>query len=228
MNIVLERVILVRHAASLANRDPAVYLSTPDHTIPLCQPHDDAEALAAAELIRTLALDPSRVCSWRSSYVRCMQTESLMVTRTFGDGVSAVQRLESFLLREQDYGDWDGLSDASIAAADPSRFAKRQRATEPYPRFYFRHPNGESRADVALRAATFIERLRHSDRPHHIVFLHAVTQRAFRMVWFDRTVEWFHNEPNPPNASVVVIERDVVTGAWREYSLSQPNSGSPA
>ena len=223
----LETVILVRHARSLANRDPAIYLSTPDHTIPLCQPDDDAEAIAAAELIRSLALDPSKVCSWRSSYLRCKQTESLMVARAFGDAATNVQRCESFLLREQEYGDWDGLSDEAIAALDPLRFARRQQAVEAYPRFYFRQPNGESRADVAQRTGTFIERLRHAERPHHIVFLHAITQRAFRMVWFDRSVEWFHGEPNPPNASVVVIERDVTLGGWREYSLGHVPAGTP-
>jgi hypothetical protein len=35
------------------------------------------------------------------------------------------------------------------------------------------------------------------------------------MAWFNRSVEWFEAEPNPANASVLVIERSA-DGVWGE------------
>jgi hypothetical protein len=54
------------------------------------------------------------------------------------------------------------------------------------------------------------------------VFLHGVTQRAMRMTFFNRTVEWFEREPNPPNGSVVHMKRNLEQAEgprWSEYYL---------
>ena len=51
-----------------------------------------------------------------------------------------------------------------------------------------------------------------------MVFLHGVTQRAFRMAWLDLTVDWFEEELNPPNASVLQLYRDA-RGWWAERYL---------
>jgi len=40
-----------------------------------------------------------------------------------------------------------------------------------------------------------------------VIFLHGVTQRAFRMAWLNHSVDWFEEEPNPPNGSVLLIRR---------------------
>jgi broad specificity phosphatase PhoE len=63
-----------------------------------------------------------------------------------------------------------------------------------------------------------ISKMQRSRYPHHIVFLHGVTQRAFRMHWFDRSPDWFEEEPNPANASVTLIERDG-RGRWVDRVL---------
>ncbi len=44
----VKTVVLIRHARSTANDDPSVYLTTPDHAIPLSRPSDDPAALASA------------------------------------------------------------------------------------------------------------------------------------------------------------------------------------
>jgi hypothetical protein len=49
-----------------------------------------------------------------------------------------------------------------------------------------------------------------------------VTQRALRMTFFNRTVEWFEREPNPLNGSVIHMKRNLekVHGPrWSEYYL---------
>jgi len=214
----LASVVLIRHARSIANDDPGVYRTMADHVIPLARPDDDAAAIAAGRVVRELGIDPARVCSWCSTYLRCAQTEALVLAEAFGGDAPVIPRRPSFLLREQDFGDWDSLTEEEMAAADPVRYARRRRLTDALGRFYFRYPNGESRADVTLRISAFIGKVHRSRHPHHLVFLHGVTQRAFRMAWLNRSVEWFENAPNPGNAEVVILERDL-EGRWADRIL---------
>ena len=207
MNRELQTVVLVRHASSTANLDPTVYQRVPDHAIPLCRPEDDPAALVAGSVLAALSLQPSTVCGWSSTYLRCRQTREMVLRRAFGSAAAAVERRESFLLREQEFGDWDGWSEEEIERSDPERHAKRKRMSDGAGRFYFRYPNGESRADVAQRCSIFIGKLHRSRFPHHLVFLHGVTQRALRMAWLNHSVEWFEAEPNPTNCSVLLVRR---------------------
>jgi broad specificity phosphatase PhoE len=215
----VKTVVLVRHARSTANDDPSVYLTTPDHAIPLVRPDDDPAALAAGDALRALDLDPTALCSWYSPYLRCRQTQSLVLARAFGDEARRVRTRESFLLREQEFGDWDSLTDDEIATRDPARHARLQRMTDALGRFYFRYPQGESRADVVERVTLLLGKLHRSRFADHVIFLHGVTQRAFRMAWMNLPVEWFETEPNPTNASVLRIAREP-DGRWAETLLT--------
>ena len=208
MNSRIDSVLLVRHARSTANDDPTLYLRVPDHAIPLSRPDDDPNAAAAGAVLAALSLDPALVCAWSSTYLRCKQTRELALVRAFGPAAGTVQRRESFLLREQEFGDWDGYSEEEMAVRDPDRFAKRRRMSDQFGRFYFRYPNGESRADVVQRCSIFLGKLHRSRFRHHLVFLHGVTQRALRMAWFNHSVEWFEDEPNPGNCSILMMRRD--------------------
>lgn len=218
MNQEIQTILLVRHARSTANEDPSVYRTTPDHMIPLCRPDDDVAAELAGEIVARLDLDAESVCSWSSTYLRCVQTERLVLACAFGERVGRVRQRSSFLLREQEFGDWDCLTEEEMEAADPVRYAKRQRLTDNLGRFYFRYPGGESRADVTQRISIFIGKIHRSRYAHHLVFLHGVTQRAFRMAWLNRSVDWFEEEPNPPNGSVLMIRRDA-EGFWGDRYL---------
>lgn len=220
MNSDISTIVLIRHGRSTANLDPAVYLTTPDHAIPLARPGDDPDALDAGAKLATLGLRVSELCSWRSPYLRCVQTEELVMRRALGAGFDEVRRRESFLLREQEFGDWDGLDEAEMAALDPVKYARRARMTDHRGRFYFRYPSGESRADVVQRISVFLGKLHRTRYRHHVLFLHGVTQRAFRMAWFNASSEWFEAEPNPENASVLVIRRDA-RGRWAEAALAR-------
>jgi broad specificity phosphatase PhoE len=205
----ISRLILVRHAVSTANLDPKVYLQLSDHRVPLVNPAADPGAVRAGQVIGAMQLDPTDVCVWTSPYLRCVQTLEIAMREAFGDLASTLVRRESFLLREQEFGDWDGLSEEEIAARDPARFEKRNRLADEFGRFYFRYPNGESRADVVKRVTLFLGKVQRSSHGIHIIFLHGVTLRAFRMAWMNHPVDWFEREPNPKNASVHIIERGV-------------------
>jgi broad specificity phosphatase PhoE len=212
--------VLIRHARSTANVDPGVYATTPDHLIPLACPVDDLDALAAGDLLRTLALDAAATCSWTSSFLRCLQTESLVMARAFGAARDRIERREAYLLREREYGDWDGLTEAQLRARDPERLARREALATAHERFFFRYPNGESHADVVQRMAVFIAGLHRSRYAHHVLFVHGITQRAFRMAWFDRTIDWMEKEPNPPNASLLAITRTDDGEDWQDRYLA--------
>jgi broad specificity phosphatase PhoE len=214
----IEKIVLIRHGVSTANLDPTIYLRQPDHTIPLANVEADATCLRAGELLRGLAIAPSAIRVWHSPYLRCQQTRDLVLQKAYPD-VSLASR-ESFLLREQEFGDWDGLSEDEIASRDKERFERKRRLADAYGRFYFRYPHGESRADVVERITLFMGKLHRSEHTAHLIFLHGVTQRAFRMAWFNREVDWFETEPNPDNGSVLLIERT-------EAGYGTPSSDKP-
>ncbi|MCS6900270.1 MAG: histidine phosphatase family protein [Myxococcales bacterium] len=216
----IQRLFLIRHATSTANLDARIYKVTPDHIIPLARPEDDPRAQAAAEAIKPFHLPVQDTCCWSSTYLRCRQTEALVTREVFGPDSERLRRRVSFLLREQEFGDWDGLEDEECARLFPAHWAKRQRMSDALGRFYFRVPNGESRADVVQRVTVLLGKIHRSRYLNHMVFLHGVTQRAFRMAWFDRLPEWFETEPNPTTASVLLIERDE-RGWWQERYLYQ-------
>jgi 2,3-bisphosphoglycerate-dependent phosphoglycerate mutase len=207
MSIHVQRIVLIRHDTSIANVDPIVYKRMPDHTIPLANSSSEAMARAVS-LVASLGLSPDETVAWCSPYVRCAQTQAAILDGVFGDAASRVRRRESFLLREQEFGDWDSLTDEEAARELPRSHEKRKLLTDNLGKFYFRYPNGESRADVAARMIAFIGKMHRSDYADHLVFLHGVTQRAFRMAWLNRPVDWFEDEPNPSNASVLLIRRD--------------------
>jgi broad specificity phosphatase PhoE len=117
----LKTIVLVRHARSTANDDPRLYKTTPDHAIPLARPSDDPAARVAGRALAGLGLDPAQLCSWCSTYLRCKQTEMLVLDEAYGAAAAAgIHRRASFLLREQEFGDWDSLTEEEIAAKDPS------------------------------------------------------------------------------------------------------------
>lgn len=217
MTTAIQHIVLVRHDASIANVDPSVYKRMPDHVIPLVELDSERVKLAAAH-VAALGLDVEQTCSWCSPYVRCRQTEDAVLRHAFGDGAALVRRRESFLLREQEFGDWDSLTDEEAEVELPRAFAKRKLLTDDLGKFYYRYPNGESRADVVLRVIALMGKVHRSDFPNHVLFLHGVTQRAFRMAWLNLGVDWFEEEPNPSNASVLHIRRDAAHG-WIERYL---------
>jgi broad specificity phosphatase PhoE len=81
----------------------------------------------------------------------------------------------------QEFGDWDNMDDVNMQTENPRRYkallqvacnsTKRSKkrnarfaspalqAKDAYNKFYFRYPNGESRADVVQRAALFTSKL---------------------------------------------------------------------
>jgi broad specificity phosphatase PhoE len=286
-------ICLIRHGLSTANVDEKVYLQMPDHVIPLVNPRDDPILLEAGRSLASLGMPPHDTVAWYicafptgiirntlvrySPYLRTKQTMDIVLAAAFGDQAHLVQKKESFLLREQEFGDWNTLTEAEMEKENPRRFIALKQAKDVYNKFYFRCPNSFLRCTFAASARarapsnssarcaphtapdtptakaaltshsasrcsrqSFLEvrnnttrifsflfvsrtpRYYPGSKQHHVVFLHGVTQRAMRMTFFNRTVEWFEREPNPSNGSVVHMKRNIDQSdgpRWSEYYL---------
>jgi hypothetical protein len=147
---------LVRHGLSTANVDEKVYTQMPDHTIPLVNPVDDPVLIEAGKGIASLNIPPHDTVAWcgaagafrrevccnilarYSPYLRTKQTMETVLAAAFGDQVHLVQKRESFLLREQEFGDWNTLSEAEMEGENPRRFIALKQALDVYNKFYFR------------------------------------------------------------------------------------------
>ncbi len=72
-------------------------------------------------------------------------------------------------------------------------------------------PLGESRFDVALRVKSLFGTLMRDYEKHKIdkvvIVSHGVTIRAFIMQWCHKTPEWFEEERNPNNCSIIRISQ---------------------
>ena len=85
-----------------------------------------------------------------------------------------------------------------------------------YGRFFYRFPSGESGADVYDRVSTWLESFyremefggRIDENTVVLLCTHGLTGRLFLMRWFHWTVEEFEGTTNPPNAQLLVMERD--------------------
>lgn len=141
-----KRILLIRHGLSTANVNPDEYKSKPDQDVGLVHPGDDATLLEAARHIKALGLDAKNTAVWYSPYLRTQQTRNTIIDHVFSkEDRSLLKMRESFLLREQEFGDWDNLTDEEKEHNDPIRFRKWQqlvRKQEEKCLFFFRYPNG--------------------------------------------------------------------------------------
>jgi 2,3-bisphosphoglycerate-dependent phosphoglycerate mutase len=118
---------------------------------------------------------------------------------------------EHLLLAEQQFGIFDGLSDAEREEKYPEMQAYYEKCKAFEGKLWPKMPLGESRFEVAQRVhqafGTF-----HRDVVHGIknivIVGHGTTNRAFTMMWLHLPYEWMHEEPNPPNCSIRLIEDD--------------------
>ena len=196
-----KRMILVRHAESVANVDPSEYCRTPDWRIPLTEKgHEQAQA-ASRRLQDLVGRDP--VYFYVSPYRRTAQTLAEMKSGFDLKGQIVGER-EDPRLREQDVGNFQ---DADMMTA-------LWKEREDYGRFFYRFPNGENGADVCDRVSSFLDSLfrerqvrSHPAETNVVIVGHGLMIRLFIKRWFHFTVDVFHGMKNPGNTDFVVLER---------------------
>jgi 2,3-bisphosphoglycerate-dependent phosphoglycerate mutase len=206
------RIFLVRHGESLGNVKPEVYAQVADHAIPLSARGEEQARLAAGVLRVTLETHignrDTYVRMWTSPYTRARETGAIIRKELPGWITDA---REHILLCEQQFGLFDGVSDAELPHRFPEEWAHYQKCVEFEGKFWARVPMGESRFDVATRVdQTFATFARDEEQgvENIVIVCHGVTLRAFVMMWCHLTPEWFEGEPNPRNCSIRLIEGD--------------------
>jgi len=144
---------------------------------------------------------------WVSPYRRAQETADRIYDECSG---WIKDRRDNVLLGEQDFGLFAGLDIDKIPKLFPHEFAHFQRCITHEGKFWARFPLGESRFDVARRVHQTFGALHYDayeQGVHDVVIVsHGVTLRAFVMMWLQKSVAWFEQEPNPANCSIRVLE----------------------
>ena len=204
------RIVLIRHGQSKGNVDETEYSRTPDQKVELTQKGWE-QAQEAGKHLRAMLPDgnASRVFVYCSPHVRYQQTLEGVLK---GANISRHQLagdVEEPRLREQDFGNFQDPEQMKICKAERVRFG----------RFFYRFPQGESGADAYDRVSNWMESLfRHmgkhreiDERTTLVIVCHGLTGRLFLMRWFHWTVAQFEEVWNPPNCSLLVMERSDAT-----------------
>jgi len=206
------RILLVRHGESIGNVDKGTYREVADHAVPLTV-QGRAQAKKAGKFLLEYYRsnpfpNPQRV--WTSPYLRAIQTAD-EIEKALGPGF-VLHRRTNIRLREQEFGLLNGIAGVGGGTAEhyPDVHENYQRFKRYGGKFYAKNPCGESRADVCDRVHMFCGTLKRDLERHGIeevwVVCHGTTLRAFVMEWMHYDVEWFEEEPNPPNCAIRLLE----------------------
>lgn len=142
---------LVRHCESLGNVDESVYFTTPDHEIGLSE-EGRKHSIIVGQDLKELVNPKMTIESIVSPYRRTIQTWKTVHSQLITPGATKIRTTENILVREQE---WSQFKDTN----------ERRRVIEEMNSFgpiWYRFQNGESMADVAMRAQTFLNDLRMS------------------------------------------------------------------
>eukprot|EP00759_Apiculatamorpha_spiralis_P042905 PhF_6_TR40664/c0_g2_i1/m.61083 len=211
-----KRIILVRHGESEANVDEKKYTTTADWVIPLT-PKGMGQAHAAGMKLKNL-IHQDHVCIHYSPYRRATETASAIMSHI--DSSKVLFDGEDPRLREQDVGNFQDTTTMQSNWQERDRFG----------RFFYRFPNGESGADVCDRVSSFSDSMMRSFRLHSrdpdtnvIVCSHGLTIRLFILRWFHFSVGSLELLQNPPNASLVILQRKLISNGGRiaEYEMTK-------
>ena len=234
------RIFLVRHGQSQANVSQEANRTIADHAIELTD-EGHQQAQEAGKFLADFFQEDSRqrhakglgdifglpIRLWHSPYTRTRQTAQSIVDvcRTSGgnswflDGDSqkpVPHAREHLLLAEQQFGLFDGLSDKERAEQFPREHAYYQKCRSHEGKMWPKMPMGESRFEVCQRVHQAFGSFQRDRDKHNIrnivVVGHGTTNRAFVTMWCHKPWEWMHNEANPKNCSIRLIEDSVDKG----------------
>lgn len=222
------RIFLVRHGQSESNIDHSTNKRIADHAIKLTD-EGERQAVSAGEQLaayfsglRDLQWSAvhglPHIRMWNSPYTRTRQTaENIRVNCLRNKGLSKENwspwirdQREHLLLAEQQFGIFDGLSDDEREEQYPEFQAYYEKCKAFEGKLWPKMPLGESRFEVAQRVHQAFGTL-HRDAQRHsikniVVVAHGTTNRAFTMMWLHLPYEWMHEEPNPKNCSIRLLE----------------------
>jgi broad specificity phosphatase PhoE len=210
--------ILVRHgestanvAASAAEAAGAEVIDAPlrDADVPLSAVGMD-QAGAVGGWLRSLPPGSFPDYAWSSPYLRAAETARLATA----DQQVELAAFTDERLRDRELGITDALTRIGVESRLPTEAARKRRLGK----FYYRPPGGESWADVALRARSFLGDLdRVADGGRVLIVTHDAVIMLLRYVCEALTesqlLEIARTSPLL-NASVSILARPGGTGRW--------------
>jgi broad specificity phosphatase PhoE len=202
-------IYLIRHGEAEHNVDKTVMAHTHDSQHSLTE-LGHRQAQVTAEFFRTI-VSPKTVL-YSSPYLRTMQTAQA-IHSALPDGVPF---FENPLIREWELGNLYDFTD---------RTPEKKKEFKAAGQFYFRFQNGESLADVYLRATMFmntvVERVKQQQRYDNVVI---VTHAAFIHMLLTFLMNWpiedLKNFKPVENASVIKINE--VDGDYQYEKIFVP------
>lgn len=199
------RLILIRHGQSEGNVVRDVTKHVPDHMLHLTA-HGRKQALAGGVNLKSLVGNES-INFIHSPYVRTQETLN-GILRAFG-GREKHDVSEDPFIREQDFGNFDG---------DDS--TKLHQLKKLFGKFYFRFPEGESPADVYVRAGLFLESLYRRWESRYVENLVIVSHELFIVCFLIRLFRWpvedYNRLEDIKNCELIILER----GAGLKYDIT--------
>ena len=202
------RLFLIRHGESVANIGENYEKRVPDHLVPLSE-RGMAQAreggIFLADYCRKRQIDLTGARIWRSPFLRTRQTCDL-----FNESLGIETVREDITLTEQQFGLFDAIPYEKWGELYPAEFAEYERQQKGMGKFYARLPLGESPFDVAVRVHQFLGTIYRDFEKHGVdnlfVFTHGTTMRTLLLRYFHYSPEWYHEERNPKNCAIRLIE----------------------
>lgn len=201
---------MIRHGEAEHNVDRTVMAHTHDSKHSLTELGQN-QVQKTAEFMKTIVNE--KTVMYSSPYLRTIQTAKAIHSLL----PKQVPFYENPLLREWELGNLYDFTNR------PPELKKEFKAAGI---FYFRHPNGESLADVYLRATMFmntvVERLKQQQRYENVVIVtHAAFMHMLLAFLLNWPVEELTNFKPVENASVIRINDE--DGDYQHKKIFVPN-----
>lgn len=203
----MKSIYLIRHGESIQNVGINEKLRIPDHAINLTDNgHIQAENVAKWLEHKFRNYNMDNVVLWVSPYKRTRETAKHITNRIRFASVK-----EDDMLTELQFGIFDSIPKEKIKEIFPNEWDSFQNNRRFNRKFYARRPGGESPFDCEIRQKLFIGTLfrdfdRHPNIDTVVIVGHGAAINCFRKAIFHYSHEWYENEPNPGNCSILRID----------------------
>jgi broad specificity phosphatase PhoE len=216
-----DRLFIVRHGESTGNVDPEQYKKLLQR-VPLTA-RGWQQALACGDFLAAFLeaggdLTQRRIALWHSSYTRARQTAKGIF--------AAIERFDPYVFErdtivEISFGYATGMSDEEASKAFPHYGEHLVSSKQQRTKHFLESPNGESRADVGLKARIFFDSVHRKTAEFgitdHIFVSHGSTSRIIAKEWLNLPYEVTDAESNPDNCDVRMIARDAQDTHYQDY-----------
>lgn len=213
---------LVRHGQSAGNvarelaeaaGHPIIDIATRDVDVPLSPLGERQSSALGRFFFRKLLPEERPTVVLTSPYVRARRTAEIALEEAEdGDGAEAITLVADERLREREFGIFDRLTKAGIAAKYPEQAELRAAIGK----FYHRPPGGESWCDVILRLRSVVDTLtREYRRERVLIVAHHVVVFCFRYLieeMSEETILGIDRETGLANCSITSYAYERASG----------------